>query len=116
MKYLTRSFFYSLCPLVKLLLGFSWMGMGGLFLNVALFVGAQYSEQNQSMANNEKTFYVVSYNDEPCLEMAYLQCWSENFLLWMGVGGGEIRTCITCCLRDIKVMETAKQSSIYKSK
>ena len=28
---------------------------GGLFLNVALFVGPQYSEQNQSMANNEKT-------------------------------------------------------------
>ena len=41
----------------------------------------------------------------------YLQCWSENFLLRMGVG--EIRTCIMCCLRDIKVMETAKQSSIY---
>ena len=48
--------FYGLCPLVKLLIGFSWIEKGGLFLNVALFVGPQYSEQNQSMANNEKTF------------------------------------------------------------
>ena len=37
-----------------------------------------------------------------------------------GVGGGgggdaEIRTCTTCCLRDIKDMEKIKQSSIYKS-
>ena len=55
MKYLTRSFFYGFCPLVKLLLGFSRMGKGGLFLNVALFVGPRYSEQNQSMANNENT-------------------------------------------------------------
>ena len=57
MKYLTRSgpFFTAYVPrLVKLLLGFSWMGKGGLFLNVALFVGPQYSEQNQSMANNKK--------------------------------------------------------------
>ena len=48
--------FYGLCPLVKLLLGFSWIEKGGLFLNVALFVGPQYSEKNQSMANNQKTF------------------------------------------------------------
>ena len=66
MNYLTRSLFYGLCPLVKLLLGFSWMGKGVLFLNVALFVGPQYSEQNQSEANNEKTS-VVSYNDDPTL-------------------------------------------------
>ena len=56
MNYLTRSFFYGLCPLVKLLLGFSWIEKGGLFLNVALFMGPWYSEQNQSMANNEKAF------------------------------------------------------------
>ena len=35
---------------------------------------------------------MVSYSDEPCLEMVifcmYLQCWSENFLLWMGDGEG----------------------------
>ena len=54
MNYLTRSFFFDLCPLVKLLLGFSWIEKGGLFLNVALFMGRQYSEQNQSMANDEK--------------------------------------------------------------
>ena len=35
--------FYGLCPLVKLLLGFSWIEKGGLFLNVALFMGPQYS-------------------------------------------------------------------------
>ena len=29
---------------------------GGLFLNVALFMGPQYSEQNKSIANNEKAF------------------------------------------------------------
>ena len=34
-----------------------------------------------------------------------LQCWSENFLVGEG-GGVEIRTCNTCCLRDIKAMET----------
>ena len=85
-----RSSFYGICPLVKLLLGFSWIEKGGLFLNVA-FMGPQYSEQNQSMANNENTFYVVSYSDQPCLEMVifcmYLQCWFENFLLWIGEGG-----------------------------
>ena len=42
------------------------MEKGVLFLNVALFVGPQYSEQNQSEANNEKTS-VVSYNDDPAL-------------------------------------------------
>ena len=56
MNYLMQSFFYGLCPLVKLLLGCSWKGKGGLFLNVALFVGPRHSEQNQSMAINEKTF------------------------------------------------------------
>ena len=33
---------------------------------------------------------------------------------WGGVGvggGGGIRTCTSCCLRDIKVMKTVKQSS-----
>ena len=56
MNYLTRSFSYGLCPLVKSLLGFSWIEKGGLFLNVALFMRPQYPEQNQSMANNEKAF------------------------------------------------------------
>ena len=49
-------FFTSLRPLVKLLFGFSWIEKGGLFLNVALFMGPQYSEQNKSIANNEKAF------------------------------------------------------------
>ena len=115
MNYLTRSFFYGLCPLVKLLLGFSWIEKGGsFFLNVALFMGAQYLEQNlgtESLNGKQrKDFCVVSYNDEPCLDMVisctYLQCWSEK-LLWMGAGG-EIIICTACCLRDIKDMETVK--------
>ena len=56
MNYLTRSFFYGLCPLVKLPLGFSWIEKGGPFLNVALFMGSQHPEQNQSKANNDKAF------------------------------------------------------------
>ena len=66
-----------------------------------------------------KDFYVVSYNDEPCLEMViflYVPSVLVSKFFVMDGGWGEIRTCITCCLRDIKVMETAKQSSIYKSK
>ena len=34
----------------------TWIEKGVVFLNVALFMGPQYSEQNQSMANNEKAF------------------------------------------------------------
>ena len=85
--------FYGFCPLVKLLLRFSWRGKGGLFLNVALFVGPQYSEQNQSEAKNEKTFmwWVTMMN--LALKWSYfctyLQCWSENVLLWMWVGGDQ---------------------------
>ena len=56
MNYLSRSSFYGLCPLMKLLLGLSWIEKGGPFLNVALFMGPQYPEQNQSMANNDKAF------------------------------------------------------------
>ena len=56
MNYVTRSFFYGSCPLVKLPLGFSWIKKGGLFLNVALFMGPQYSKRKKSMANNEKAF------------------------------------------------------------
>ena len=153
MKYLTRSLFYGSCPLVKLLLGFSWirlrvvphfssgiverakherawkspharkgdtchvwgdfharsrfarstipeerwgttrslywMGKGGLFLIVALFVGPQYSKQNQSMANNEKTFMWLITMMNLALRWSYfctyLQCWSE---IWMDGGGG----------------------------
>ena len=44
-------------------------------------------------SKQQKDFYVVSYNDEPCLEWSYfstyLQRWSENLLLSMGVGGDQ---------------------------
>ena len=91
MKYLTRSFFYGLCSLVKLLLEFSWMGKGGLFLNVALFVGPQYLEQNQSMANSEKTFVWKVTMMNLALRWSYFctyrQCWPENFFAMDGGGG-----------------------------
>ena len=40
---------------------------GGLFLNVALFTGPQYTESVDG--KQRKGFYLVSYSDEPCLEM-----------------------------------------------
>ena len=56
-NYLSRSFFYGLCALVKLLLGLSWIEKGGLFLNVALFMGPQYTESVDG--KQRKGFYVV---------------------------------------------------------
>ena len=68
-----------------------------------------------------KGFYVVSYSDEPCLEMVIF-LYVPSVLVWtffvmdgLGGGGGEIRTCNTCCLRDIKAMETVI-TVFYKSK
>ena len=62
-----------------------------------------------------KGFYVVSYSDEPCLEMVIFLYISSvlvwNFCVMDGEGGGEIRTCTSCCLRDIKVLKAVKQSS-----
>ena len=90
-KLLRRSFFDGLCPLVKLLLGFSWIEEGGLFVNVALFMGCQYTESVDG--KQEKGFDVVSYSDEPCLEMViFLLVRSEwvgkFFVMDMVVGGG----------------------------
>ena len=62
---MTQSFFYGLCPLGKLLLGFSWIEKDGLFLNVGLFVGPQYTESVDG--KQRKGFYVVSYSDEPIM-------------------------------------------------
>ena len=107
-NYLSRSFFYGLCALVKLLLGFSWIEKGGLFLNVALFMGPQYTESVDG--KQRKGFYVVSYSDEPCIEMVIF-LYVPSVLVWKyfvmylvrgwgggGAGGREIR--------DMKVMET----------
>ena len=66
---------------MKLLLGFSWIK------NVALFMGPQYSEQNQSMANNGKVT-LMNLASRWSYFCTYPRCWSENFLLWMGWGGG----------------------------
>ena len=78
MNYLTRCSFYGLCPLVKLLLGFSWIEKGGLFLNAAVVYGTLVFGTESVNGKQRKYFYVVSYSDELCLEMVifclYLQC------------------------------------------
>ena len=93
-NYLSRPFFYGLCALVKLLLGFSWIEKGGLFLNVALFMGPQYTESVDG--KQRKGFYVVSYSDEPCIEMVIF-LYVTSVLVWkyfvmdlvLGRGGGQ---------------------------
>ena len=78
MNYLTRSSFYGLCPLVKLLLGFSWIEKGGLFLNAAVVYRTLVFGTESVDGKQRKYFFVVSYSDEPCLEMVifclYLKC------------------------------------------
>ena len=65
---------------------------GGLFLNAAVVYGTSVFGTESVDGKQRKYFYVVSYSDELCLEMVifclYLQCLSENVLLWMGWGGG----------------------------
>ena len=92
---MTRSIFYGLCPLVKLLLGRSWIENGGFFLNVALFMRPQYPEQNQStaMANNDKAFMWSVTGMNLVSRCSYfrtqLQCWSVNFWEWKGWRGDQ---------------------------
>ena len=94
-------------------------GKGRALFKRGVVCGTSVFRTESVGGKQRKDFYVVSYNDEPCLEMVIF-LYLPSVLVWkcfiMDVGGGEIRTCITCCLRDIQVMETAKQSSIYKSK
>ena len=56
MNYLTRSSFYGLCPLVKLLLGFSWIEKGGLFLNAAVVYGTLVFETESVDGKQRKYF------------------------------------------------------------
>ena len=84
MTYLTRSFFYGLCPLVKLLLGFSWMGKVGGLSKRGVVCGTSVFRTESVDGKQRKDFYVVSYSDEPCHEMViFLYVPSEN-----GGGGG----------------------------
>ena len=77
----------------KLLLGFSWIEKGGLFLNVALFMGPQYTESVEG--KQRKGFYVVRYSDEPCLDIVIF-LYVSSVLVWkfcvtdfvVGEGGG----------------------------
>ena len=95
-NYLTRSFSYGLCPLVKLLLGFSWIEKGGLFLNVELFMEPQYSEQNQSMATTKRLLCgKLQWWTLPRDGHIFVHTFSVGlnlFLLWMGGGGGGERS------------------------
>ena len=92
MNYLTRSSFYGLCPLVKLLLGFSWIEKGGLFLNAAVVYGTLVFGTESVDGKQRKYFYVVSYSDELCLEMViFLFVTSvliRKFFVMDGGGGG----------------------------
>ena len=73
MNYLTQSFFYGLCLLVKLLLGFSWMGIKGRALSKrGVVCGTSVLRIESVDGKQRKDFYVVSYNDEPCLEILLL--------------------------------------------
>ena len=78
MNYLTRSSLYGLRPLVKLLLGFSWIEKGGLISKRGVVYGTLVFGTESVDGKQRKDFNVVSYSDEPCLEMVifcmYLQC------------------------------------------
>ena len=69
MNYLTRSFPYGLCPLVKLLLGFSWIAKGQALSKRGVAYGTLLFRTESVDGKQRKGFYVVSYSDEPCLEM-----------------------------------------------
>ena len=108
-NYLTQSFFYGLCPLGKLLLELPWIEKGGLFLNV----GPQYTESVEG--KQRKGFYgKLEWWTLPRDGHIFVRIFSVGlkifcygFVGWGGGGGRrEIRTCNTCCLRDIKSMET----------
>ena len=96
----------------KLLLGFSWIEKDGLFLNVALFMGPQYTESVDG--KQRKGFYVVSYSDEPCLEMViliFVRIFSVGLKIFVmdlvGEGGGEER--------EIRTSSSSSSSSLFKN-
>ena len=59
---------------MKLLLGFSWIEKGGLFLNAAVVYGTLVFGTESVDGKQRKYFYVVSYSDELCLEMVIFVC------------------------------------------
>ena len=113
-----RLCFYELFDVV-LFLRLMWIEKGGLFLNAAVVYGTLVFGTESVDGKQGKYFYVVSYSDGPCLRWSFFVCTFsvdlKIFCYGWGRWGAEIRTCTTCYLRDIKDMETVKQSSIYKS-
>ena len=88
-NYLKRPFFTAYVRWWNYNLGFTWIEKGGLFLNVALFMGPQYTEWVDG--KQQKGFYVVSYSDEPCIKMVIF-LYVPSVLVWKffcyGWGGG----------------------------
>ena len=92
MNYLTRSSFYGLCPLVKLLLGFSWIEKGGLFLNAAVVYGTLVFGTESVDGKQRKYFYVFNTVMNFALRWSFFVCTfsvdPKIFCYGWGRGGG----------------------------
>ena len=94
MNYLTRSFFLRLKSVGEIV---TWVFLDwkGRALSKRGVVYETSVSRTESVDGKQREgFYVVSYRDEPCLEMfifSYVtsQCWSENFWEWRGMGGDQ---------------------------
>ena len=94
MNYLTRSFFLRLKSVGEIV---TWvfLDLKGRALSKRGVVYETSVSRTESVDGKQREgFYVVSYRDEPCLEMfifSYVtsQCWSENFWEWRGMGGDQ---------------------------
>ena len=68
-------------------------GKGRALSKCGVVCGTSVFRTESVDGKRRKGFYVVSYNDDPCLEMVIflyvpsVLVW--NFLLWMGVGGDQ---------------------------
>ena len=93
----------------------SWIEKGGLFLNAAVVYGILVFGTESVDGKQRKYFYVFNTVMNFALRWSFFVCTfsvdPKSFCYGWGRGGGgaEIRTCTTCCLRDIKDMETVIQ-------
>ena len=116
MNHFTWSFSYGLCPLVKLLL---WVFFRSRSAPVFLdWKGRALSKRGVvygiSVFRTESLCGKLHWWTLPRDGHIFVHTFSVGLKIFCyGWGGesGEIRTCTSCCLRDIKVMKTVKQSS-----